>query len=139
MRYETKNSFGKRMVRESKIKEIGQGGGTTYTAGDGIDITENEISLANPINELTAYTINTEGVYIKYGEDDIMNIHSGSTTNLIYFGDTSKPLEITNYKDAAIRLDPIGLVSIRTVDGQTTTTYTFKADGIYIGETKITN
>ena len=48
MRYETKNSFGKRMVRESKIKEIGKGG-TTYEAGDGIDITEGTISIDNTV------------------------------------------------------------------------------------------
>lgn len=39
------SNFGKRMVRESKIQEIGQGGGgTEYTAGTGIDITEDVIS-----------------------------------------------------------------------------------------------
>lgn len=35
---------GKRMVPESLIAKIGQGGGTEYTAGEGIDITNNEIS-----------------------------------------------------------------------------------------------
>ena len=49
MKYETKNSFGKRMVRESKIKEIGQGGGTTYTAGDNITIEDGVISATNTI------------------------------------------------------------------------------------------
>ena len=36
------SNYGKRMVRESKIKEIGQG--AEYTAGTGIDITEDVIS-----------------------------------------------------------------------------------------------
>lgn len=36
---------GKRMVNEDLIKQIGQGGGAEYTAGDGIDITEDVISV----------------------------------------------------------------------------------------------
>lgn len=49
MKYETKNSFGKRMVRESKIKQIGQGGGTEYTAGDNITIEDGVISAKDTI------------------------------------------------------------------------------------------
>ncbi len=138
----------KRMVSDQTIHDFddritaleqGGSGGTEYTAGNGIDITENVISLANPINEATIYTVNSEGVYIKSGEDTIMSFTPGSNLNFLYITDDSKPFEITNYKDAAVVIDGSGLISIRTVDGQSTTTYTFKADGIYIGNTKITN
>ena len=128
---------GRRMVKNDLIANIGKG--AEYTAGNGIDITEDVISLDNPINEINVYTVNTEGVYIKSGEDTIMSFNPGSNTNFLYISDDSKPFEITNYKDAAVVIDGSGLVSIRTVDGQSTTTYTFKADGIYIGNTKITN
>lgn len=47
MKYETKNSFGKRMVRESKIKEIGKG--EEYTAGENITIEDGVISATDTI------------------------------------------------------------------------------------------
>ena len=39
------SNHGKRMVKENLIAQIGQGGGTEYTAGTGIDITEDVISV----------------------------------------------------------------------------------------------
>ena len=43
-------NFGKRMVAEDLIKQIGQGGGSTYTAGDGIAISEEDvISVDNTV------------------------------------------------------------------------------------------
>lgn len=39
------SNHGKRMVKENLIAQIGQGGGAEYTAGTGIDITEDVISV----------------------------------------------------------------------------------------------
>ena len=38
-------NYGKRMVSEIDIAQIGQGGGSEYTAGKGIDITDGAISV----------------------------------------------------------------------------------------------
>ena len=43
------NVEGRRLVKNDKIAEIGQGGGAEYTAGTGIDITEDVISVDNTI------------------------------------------------------------------------------------------
>lgn len=59
---------GRRMVFEDDIKKIGQGGGTTYTAGDNITIEDNVISATD-----TTYTagngidITNDAISVNYG------------------------------------------------------------------------
>lgn len=72
------SNHGKRMVKENLIAQIGQGGGSTYTAGDGIDITEDVISVDNTIvtdDELSAildiYSKKDEVVIHKQVEYDV--------------------------------------------------------------------
>lgn len=98
-------NFGKRMVAEDLIKQIGQGGGGSYTAGDGIDITDNKISVDNTValkSDLTDYaksadlaTVATSGKY-----DDLLNLptipaavsgtNDGTNWTSITIGDTTK-------------------------------------------------
>ena len=98
-------NFGKRMVAEDLIKQIGQGGGGSYTAGDGIDITDNKISVDNTValkSDLTDYaksadlaTVATTGKY-----DDLLNLptipaavsgtNDGTNWTSITIGDTTK-------------------------------------------------
>ena len=58
---------GKRMVKENLIAQIGQGGGgTEYTAGTGIDITEDVISVENYsslVQSTDLATVATSGDY----------------------------------------------------------------------------
>lgn len=63
---------GKRMVKENLIAQIGQGGGgTEYTAGSGIDITEDVISVDNTValkSDLADYALKEQVVVHKYVE-----------------------------------------------------------------------
>lgn len=76
MKYDTKNTYGKRMVKEAKIARIGQGGGATYTGGDGIkvDNTNMEISVKSTVamkSDLTDYELKSEAFSGDY--DDLTN------------------------------------------------------------------
>lgn len=71
---------GKRMVKENLIAQIGQGGGgSTYTAGTGIDITEDVISVDNTIatkEEVDAVDAKTLSIYGL----GVADLPEGSTT-----------------------------------------------------------
>lgn len=117
---------------------------TTYTAGDNIDITNGAISLdtAISVNTLEAISsITTDFLatnYIELAEGNIQFLNAANIRSLYVIND-DKPFEISTYTGSNVTFSTNGLVSIRTKDGESYTTYTFKADGIYIGDTKITN
>lgn len=70
------NAKGRRMVFEEDIEKIGQGGGSEYTAGNGINITDNEISVDSDVAMKT----------------DVVNF-----TDFVDLGDSLRDLTETEY------------------------------------------
>lgn len=94
---------GKRMVKENLIAQIGQGGGTEYTAGTGIDITEDVISVDTTtiqpklsagdginISEADTITVDTTTIQEKLTAGDNITIAEGviSATDTTYTAGT---------------------------------------------------
>ena len=180
------SNYGKRMVRESKIKQIGEG--AEYTAGENITIEDGVISATDTVynggygiykddaEESYYFTGNGTGtialtengtgidfsVILKSGgginQDgdglyldsniSVDSVEAGNITvsatnnaNLIYCDDTTKPLEVSSANGAWIRIGADGLVSLTSVDSNTSTAhlYEFKADGLYLDNVKITS
>lgn len=86
------NVQGRRMVQEDKIAKIGEGGGSTYTAGTGIDITEDVISVdTTTIQEkLTAGS----GISIDSATNTI-SATGGSGANFVDFVDMTSRSTVT--------------------------------------------
>lgn len=117
---------------------------TTYSAGTGIDITNNEISLDNAISVSTLEAISSITTdFLQTNDIELADSHiqflNAANIRSLYVINDDKPFEITTYRGSRIEFDTNGLVSLTTKDNNNTVTYTFKADGIYIGSTKITN
>lgn len=88
---ETKGSFTLNQAGAQTINlDAGGGGGSTYTAGDGIDITNNVISVTNPLKVLSSNITNVKQVYSYL--PDITN-PSGEVATLADFNDLGE----TNY------------------------------------------
>lgn len=70
-----------------------------------------------------------------------ITVSTTNNANQIYCDDTTKPLEVTSANGAWIRIGTDGLVSLTSVDSQTSTAhlYEFKSDGLYLDGTKITS
>ena len=72
-------NMGKRMVKEPLIAQIGQGGSAEYTAGTGIDITEDVISVDNTVamkDDIETYTAGT-GIAIDANNEVTANVKAG--------------------------------------------------------------
>lgn len=82
------NAKGRRMVFEEDIEKIGQGGGSEYTAGNGINITNNEISVDE--TEIQGKLTAGSGISI---ENDVISATGGSGasfTDWLDFGDSER-------------------------------------------------
>lgn len=80
------SNHGKRMVKENLIAQIGQGGGAEYTAGTGIDITEDVIS------------VDTETVALKSDLPDTTNYVTTNTVQTVTGKKTFEPESGETYK-----------------------------------------
>ena len=82
---ETKGSFTLNQASAKTIElDAGGGGGSEYTAGTGIDITNNVISVTNPLSVLSSNIANVKMVYSYTG---VITNSNGETATLADFND----------------------------------------------------
>ena len=100
------SNFGKRMVPEYLIKEIGQGGGSEYTAGTGIDITEDVISVDTETMATKEYVDQHAGATYTAGTGiDITNNEINVDTNTVAMK-TDIPEDLPTY-GIKYQIDPV--------------------------------
>lgn len=97
-------------INNGVISSVGGGGGSTYTAGNGIDITNDEISIDTSIvptlngnNTFSGH--NTFNNTINIGNAKIVNAGNSATLKLCAYDGTSDGLSISNSKETYLGFD----------------------------------